>query len=132
MIELTDQEKITFITEKGLYCYKVMSFGLKNACATYQRLVNKVFIDKIKQTMEVYIDYMLVKSSTIEQHIDYLASMFASFQLYNMSLNPEKCTFGVEVGKFLGYMVSHRGIKVNPKKIQVILDMPSRKSIKDI
>ena len=105
MMDPSDQEKTAFITEEGLYCYKVMPFGLKNADATYQRLVNKVFADKIDRSMEVYVDDMLVKSSTIEQHIKDLADTFASLRLYNMRLNPEKCTFGVEACKFLGFMV---------------------------
>ena len=83
-----------------------MPFRLKNASATYQRLVNKVFFDKIDQSMKVYVDDMLVKILTIEQHIEDLASIFASLQLYNTRLNPEKYTFGVEVSKFLGFMVS--------------------------
>ena len=83
-----------------------MSFGLKNVGATYQRLVNKVFADKIGRSMKVYVDDMLVKSPTIEQHIKDLADTFAPLRLYNMRLNPEKCTFEVEAGKFLGFMVS--------------------------
>ena len=132
MMDPLDQEKTVFITEEGLYCYKVMTFGLKNAGATYQRLVNKVFADKIDRSMEVYVDDMLVKSPTIEQYIKDLADTFASLRLYNMRLNPKKCTFGVEVGKFLGFMVSQRGIEINPEKIQAILEMTSPKSVKDI
>ena len=80
-----------------------MPFGLKNVGAMYQRLMNKVFADKIGRLMEVYVDDMLVKSPTIEQHIKDLPDTFAFLRLYNMRLNPEKCTFGVEAGKFLGY-----------------------------
>ena len=65
-MNLPDQEKMTFITEEGLYCYRAMSFELKNARATYQRLVNKVFINKIGRTIEVYIDDMMVKIPTVE------------------------------------------------------------------
>ena len=65
MMDPSDQEKTAFITEKGLYCYKVMPFGLKNAGATYQRLVNKVFANKISRSMKVYVDDILVKSPTI-------------------------------------------------------------------
>ena len=128
----SDQEKTTFITEEGLYCYRVMPFGLKNASAIYQTLVNKVFANKIGQSMKVYVDDMLVKSPTIEQHIEDLANTFASIWLYNMRLNPEKCTFKIEANKFLSFIVSQRGIEVNPKKIKVILEMPLPKSIKDI
>ena len=109
-----------------------MSFGLKNVGATYQWLVNKVFADKIGRTMKVYVDDIIVKSPTIEKHVDNLANTFASLRLYNMRLNLEKCTFGVEAGKFLGYMESHRGIKTNLEKIQVVLDMSSPKSNKGI
>ena len=109
-----------------------MSFKLKNASATYQRLVNKVFVDKIGRSMEVYVDDMLVKSSTVTQHIDDIAKTFTSLRLYNMRLSPKKCTFEVETRKSLGFMVSQRRIKVNPKKIKAILEMPSPKFVKKI
>ena len=70
---------MAFITEEGLYYYRVMSFRLKNTGATYQQLVNKIFADKIGQSMKVYVDDMLVKSPTIGQHIDNLTNTFASF-----------------------------------------------------
>ena len=101
-----DQEKTTFITEEGLYYYRLMSFGLKNIGATYQRLVNKIFEDKIGKTIEVYVDDLLVKSPTMEQHIWDLEETFSTLYLYSMKLNVEKCTFEMEVGKFLGFMVS--------------------------
>ena len=66
-----------------------MSFGLKNGEATYQRLVNKIFVDKIGRSMEIYVDDMLVKSPLIEQHIEDLADTFASLRLFNMRLNPK-------------------------------------------
>ena len=106
MMDPSDQEKIAFITEESLYYYKVIPFGLKNAGATYQRLVNKVFADKIGRSMEVYVDDMLVKSPTIEQHIEDLADTFTLLRQYNMRLNLKKCTFGIETDKFLGFMVS--------------------------
>ena len=82
-----------------------MLFNLENACATYQRLVNKVFVDKIGQTMMVYMDDMLVKSSTNEQHVQDLKETFSLLRLFNMSLNLEKFTFEVETRNFLGFMV---------------------------
>ena len=94
-----------------------MPFKLKNAGTTYQRLVNKIFADKIGKSMEVYVDDMLVKSPTIEQHIEDLADTFTSLRLFNMRLNPEKCTFGVEVGKFLGFIISQKKIEVNLERI---------------
>ena len=105
-----DEDKITFTTDCGLYCYKVMSFGLKNVGATYQWLVNKVFANLIGKTMEVYIDDMLVKSLWKEDHIIDLRDMFILLRKYNMKLNPTKYAFGVGSGKFFGFMVNNRGI----------------------
>ena len=101
-----DQEKTAFITSQGLYCYKVMPFGLKNARATYQRLVNKMFGQQIGRNMEIYVDDMLVKSKEELTHLDDLKEMFATLKKYQMRLNPSKCVFGVVSGKFLGFMVS--------------------------
>ena len=101
-----DQEKTAFITSQGLYCYKVMPFGLKNARATYQRLVNKMFNKQISRNMEVYVDDMLIKSKEELAHLDDLRETFATLKQYQMKLNPSKCVFGVALGKFLGFMVS--------------------------
>ena len=101
-----DKEHMSFIIDQGTYSYKVIPFGLKNAGATYQRLVNKVFQRQIGQNMKVYIDDMLVKSVGDIDHIKELTEAFEALRRYNMKLNPTKCTFKVLVGKFLGFMVS--------------------------
>ena len=118
-----DQEKTLFVTSQGLFCYKVMPFGLKNAGTTYQRLVNHMFRPQIGRNVEVYIDNMLVKSQDEEIHLDDLQETFDTLRQYNMKLNPSKCAFEVSTGKFLGFMVSHKGIEANPDEIQAILDM---------
>ena len=82
--------------------------------------------------MEVYIDYMLVKSVKAELHITHLAEAFQVLKSYNMKLNPAKYTFGVSVGKFLGFIVNSRGIEAKPDKIKVVLDMWPPSIIKDI
>ncbi|KAI5311704.1 hypothetical protein L3X38_040877 [Prunus dulcis] len=82
--------------------------------------------------MEVYVDDMLVKSRTADQHIPNLSAMFTILKQYKMRLNPTKCAFGVASGKFLGFMISQRGIEANPEKIQAILDMTIPKTVKDI
>ena len=107
-----------------------MPFGLKNAGATYQWLVNKIFSNLIDRTMEVYVDDMLVKSLKKEDHVTDLREMFALLRRYNMKLNPAKCTFGVGSGKFLGFMVNNRGIEANPSKVQALLDLQSPKTPK--
>ena len=118
-----DEEHTAFIIDRGLYCYKVMPFGLKNAGATYQRLVNKIFADLLGVSMEVYIDDMLVKSTKAQDHVEHLDQTFSVLRKTNMMLNPNKCTFAVRAGKFLGFMVSQRGIEANLEKIQAIVDM---------
>ncbi|KAI5354414.1 hypothetical protein L3X38_007309 [Prunus dulcis] len=127
-----DSEHTAFITDKGLYCYNVMPFGLKNVGATYQRLVNKIFAGYIGNIMEVYIDDMLVKSRTAEDHLQNLSIMFGILKDYRMRLNSKKCAFGVSSGKFLGFMISQRGIEANPEKIKAIIDMERPKTTKDI
>ena len=112
-----DQEKTAFITSQGLYCYKVMPFRLKNAGATYQRLVNKMFNRQIGRNMEVYVDDILVKSKEELTHLDDFRETFTTLKQYQMKLNPSKCVFGVVSGKFLGFMISQRGIEANPAKV---------------
>src|SRR5256886_8338584 len=127
MMAEEDREKTAFITESGTYYYRVMPFGLKNAGAIYQRLVNKLFKHQIGKNIEVYIDDMLVKSTKENDHVKDFAETFEVLKRHNMKLNPQKCVFGVTAGKFLGFMVTNRGIEANPDKIQAILDI-DRKS----
>ena len=109
-----DKEKTAFITLYGLFCYNVMPFGLKNTGATYQRLVTKMFKPLLGKTMEVYIVDMLIKSKEHPDHAGHLQEAFELLQEYNMKLNPSKCAFGVSSGRFLGFMVTQRGIEANP------------------
>ena len=131
-MDKSDQEKMSFITSQGLFCYKVIPFGLTNAGATYQRLVNHMFRPQIGRNMEVYVDDMLVRSLDEQKHQDDLQETFDTLKRYNMRLNSSKCVFRVSFGKFLGFMVSHKGIEANPDKIQSILDMKPPRSIKEV
>ena len=106
LMDEDDQEKTSFVTSQGLYCYKVMPFGLKNARATYQRLVNHMFSHQIGRNVEVYVDDMLVKSKDEAKHLVDLKKTFDTLCKYNMKLNPTKCVFTVASRKFLGFMVS--------------------------
>ena len=127
-----NQEKIVFITSQGLYCYKVMPFGLKNIGTTYQRLVNKMFSKQIGRNMEMYVDDMLVKSKEEFAYLDNLKETFTTLKQYQMKLNPSKCAFGVASGKFLGFMVFQKGIEANPEKVQAILNMALSKTVKEV
>ena len=120
LLALNDQEKTAFVTPVGNYHYKVMSFGLKNAGSTYQRMITKMFEPQLGKNVEVYIDDMVVKSKLVSEHVGDLTSIFEILREHKLRLNASKCSFGVGSGKFLGYMVTHRGIKVNPDQIKVI------------
>ena len=113
MLQL-DEEKTMFITPHGLYYYKVMPFRLNNADVTCQILMTKIFKPLIGRIVEVYIDDIIMKSRTQDEHTRHLEETFRLMRAYNMKLNPDKCVFGVNARKFLGFMVTQRGIEVNP------------------
>ncbi|KAL0458116.1 UNVERIFIED_CONTAM: Polyprotein P3 [Sesamum latifolium] len=123
MLDPEDRKKVSFITSEGTFCYVAMPFGLKNAGATYQRLVDKIFRPQIGRNVEVYVDDMLVKSKKAEDHTKDLEETFSVLRKYKLKLNPAKCAFGVQGGRFLGFMVTQRGIEANPLKIKAIIDM---------
>ena len=127
-----NQEKTSFVMGQGTYCYRVMPFGLKNVGATYQRLVNRMFQKQIGASMEVYVDDMLVKSTTTELHVAHLSEAIHILREYNMKLNPAKCAFGVSAEKFFCFIVNNRGIEANPDKIKAVLDMPPPSNIKEV
>ena len=115
-----DREKTAFISPDAKYHYNMMPFGLKNAGATYQRMMMRMFRDKIGHTIEVYIDDMVVKSKQEAQHVEDLKGVFEVLQQHKMHLNAEKCAFGVGAGKFLGYLITNRGIEANPDQIEAV------------
>nr|KYP61307.1 Retrovirus-related Pol polyprotein from transposon 17.6 [Cajanus cajan] len=127
-----DENKMAFVTESSNYCYQVMSFGLKNVGATYQRLMDKIFGDQIGKNMEIYVDDMVVKSIDTLSHVADLAEVLHALRKHQMRLNPDKCVFGVSGGKFLGFMLSSRGIEANPDKCQAIIDMRSPANLKEV
>ncbi|GJR12924.1 reverse transcriptase domain-containing protein [Tanacetum coccineum] len=105
-----DEEKTAFITNQGIFCYTKMPFGLRNAGATYQRLVDKTFHGQIGRNLEVYVDDLVIKSRTEDEIVRDIEETFKTLRKINMKLNPKKCTFGVEEGMFLGYQVNTKGI----------------------
>ena len=102
------------MTPIGNYHYKVMPFGLKNAGFTYQRMMTRMFEAQLGKSIEVYIDDMVVKSKVVSEYVGDLGAIFDILRKHKLRLNASKCSFGVRSGKFLGYMVTHRGIEVNP------------------
>ena len=109
-----------------------MPFGLKNTGATYQRLMNRMFAPQIGRNVQVYVDDMLVKSQREEDHLEDLRETFDTLRSYNLKLNPGKCAFGMTAGKFLGFLVSQRGIEANPDKIQAIMEMTPPRNVKEV
>ena len=124
--------KITFTTEWGIYCYTMMSFGLKNAEATYQGMATTLLHDLMHNEVEVYVADMIVKSKDRGSHTVNLRKFFKRIKEYRLRLNPQKCTFGVIVGKLLGFLMSDRGIEVDLFKVKAILEMSPPKSEKEI
>ena len=114
LLALDNQEKTAFVTPVGNYHYKVMPFGLKNIGSTYQRMMTKMFEPQLGKNVKVYIDDMVVKSKLVSEHVGDLTSIFEILREHKLHLNASKCSFGVASGKFLGYMVTHMGIEVNP------------------
>ena len=108
------------MTPIGNYHYKVMPFGLKNVRSTYQRMMTRMFEPQLGKIIEVYIDDMVVKSKKESEHVKDLERIFAVLREHQLRLNASKCSFGVGSGKFLGYMVTHRGIEVSPDQIKAI------------
>jgi hypothetical protein len=124
-MEMEDEPKIIIITPSGTYCYLRMPEGLKNAGGSFRRMTTKVLHSQIGRNVLTYVYDIIVKSTKQENHIADLQETFANFRQAGLKLNPEKCVFGVKKGKFLGCLVSTKGIKANPNKIEAILQMES-------
>jgi hypothetical protein len=127
-----DEEKIACITPYGVFCYQVMPFDLKNAGATYQRMMQNCLRNQIGRNIQVYIDDVVITTRKEESLISDLVETFDNLNKYKLKLNPTKCSFGVSVGQLLGFLVSARGIEANPEKIQAILTMGKPTKLHDI
>ena len=114
------KKKTAFVTPVGNYHYKVMPFSLKNAGSTYQRMMTRMFELRLGKSIEVYIDDMVVKSKVVSEYVGDLGVIFGILRKHKLRLNASKCSFGVRSDKFLGYMVTHRGIEVSPNQIKAI------------
>jgi hypothetical protein len=127
-----DKEKTAFITPYGVFCYQVMPFGLKNAGATYQRMMQNCLGSQIGCNIQVYIDNMVITTRKEEFLISDLKETFDNLNRYKQKLNPTKFSFGVSAGQLLGFLVSARGIDTNPEKIQAILTMGKLAKLQDV
>lgn len=98
----------------------------------YQREMVTLFHDMIHKEIELYVDDVISKPRTKEDHIVNLQKLFDRLRKFKLRLNPAKCTFGVRSGKFLGFIVIRRGIKVDPEKVRAIQDMPAPRTEKEV
>lgn len=115
-----------------VYCYIQKPFGLRNAGATFTRLIHSALETQLGHNVEAYIDNIVIKSKVASDHVTDLRETFASLWRGGIKLNPEKCTFGATRGKLLGYQVSKRGIEANSEKIKAIIDMSAPRTPKEV
>jgi len=127
-----DSKHTNFVTVDGLYCYVVMPYGLRNALRTFVRAMNKTFGYLVRDIVEVYIDDIMVKTKEGSTLVENLGLVFDRLRATRSKLNPKKCVFGVSAGRLLGFLVSHRGIEVNPANIKAIRALMPPARIKDV
>ena len=127
-----DKANIAFTIHWGTYAYDVMPFGQKNASATYQQAMVTLFHDMMHKKIKVYVDDMIAKSRTARDHLVDLRKLFKHLIKYRLRLNPNKCIFKACLGKFLGFIVSQKGIEMDPTKVQAIRDMLTPRTEKQI
>ena len=127
-----DQAATAFITPYGPFCFNTMPFGLKNAGATYQRMIQTCLATQIGKTVEAYVDDVVIKTKHVETLVDDLRLTFDNLRAYDIKLSPVKCVFGVPTGKLLGFIVSGRGIEANPAKIRALSQLDIPKDLKQI
>ncbi|KAL0402259.1 UNVERIFIED_CONTAM: Transposon Tf2-12 polyprotein [Sesamum latifolium] len=127
-----DEELTAFYTPKGIYCYKIMPFGLKNSSATYQRAIQRIFDDMLHNNIESYIDDLVVKSKKQVDHLYDLRKVFECLRRYQLKMNLSKCAFGVTSRKYFGFIVRQRGIEIEQTKIDAILRIPGPRNIHEL
>ncbi|XP_065631187.1 uncharacterized protein LOC136068233 [Quercus suber] len=109
-----------------------MPFSLKNVGATYQRMMARMFKSQLGKSIEVYIDDMVIKSKVVSEHLRDLGSIFEVLRKHKLRLNTSKCSVGVGSSKFLGYMVTHKGIEINPDQIKSINSLQPSRNTKEV
>ena len=130
-MEEASREKTAFTTSEGLYEFQVMPFGLCNAPATFQRLMQRILRD-LGEFCSVYIDDVIVFSSSIEEHLDHLKQIFDRLRRVGLKLQPKKCTFGSQEVLYLGHLVSAKGIYPNPAKTTAVKEFPVPTNVKAV
>ena len=129
---LMTREKMSFTTPWGTFKYVKIPFGLKNAGATFQSSIDIAFAKEIHDFLVIYLDDLTVFSKSNQQHLDHLRQVFLRCRKYGISLNPKKSLFGLEEGKLLGHIISKDGIRIDPARIEAILQIPHPRNVKEL
>ena len=127
-----DRHKTAFISTAGLYEFNRLPFGLTNAPATYQRMINEVFKEYLYSSMMTYLDDVIIFSQTFDEHLKHLENAFKKIGEYNLRMKPSKCTFLSKETYFLGFIISEKGIAADPKKLSVVKNFPQPKTQRDV
>lgn len=127
----TDKDKTAFITPFGIYRFNRMPFGLRNAPATFQRLIDRFRIS-LNVKILGYLDDLILFSASFEQHLEDLQQVFNRFREYNLTDNSKKCRFCCESIKYLGHYITPEGLKMDPERISAILDLPPTRNLKHL
>ncbi|SPC61966.1 uncharacterized protein UHOD_12133 [Ustilago sp. UG-2017b] len=127
-----DEWKTAFRTRYGLFQYNVMPFGLTNAPASFQHLMNDTFKDMLDRSLIIYLDDLLIYSSTLKQHQGHVSAVLARLRQVGLYAKAEKCQFSTSQTEFLGFVVSDQGVSMDPSKTEVITNWPVPKSVHDV
>ncbi len=125
-----DEWKTAFNTPRGLFEYLVMPFGLSNAPAVFQALVNDVLRDMVDQFIYVYLDDILIFSRSLQEHVQHIRVVLQRLLENGLFVKVEKCVFHAQSVPFLGYIVSSEGMRMDPDKVQAVVDWPTPDSRK--
>ena len=127
-----DEKHTSFRMPLGVYCYIVMPFGLKNTGATYQRAMNAIFFEHMRKTVECYVDDIAVKSRTKGDHIADLKTVFEIMRPHQLKMNPTKSFLGIASDKFLGFVVTSKGINLDPKKVRAVQELQPPRNLREL
>jgi len=127
-----DERHTSFRMPLGVYFYTMMPFGLKNAGATYQRSMNAIFHEHMRKTVECYVDDIAVKSRNKGDHLADLRRVINIMQVHQLKMKPTKSFLGVANGKFFGFVVTSKGIHLDPDKVCTIQEMQPSRNLKEL
>ena len=131
-LEAQDKEKTAFSTAQGYFEFNVMPFGLKNAPATFQRLMECVLAGLTEEQCLIYLDDIIVFSSSFKQHLQRLTNVFQALRNAGLQLKMTKCHFAQREANYLGHIVSQEGIRPATNKVEAVLEYPTPKTVKEV